>query len=199
MMPESGAAWVAQFPTSNKVADLEPTFQPKVTAFLSALAAAGAHVSISATLRPPQRAYMMHYSWSIVKQHLNPATIPAYVPTAGAPAPVDIQWVHADASGNPDPAGSTAGALAMVQGYGIAGLGVPPALSSRHMTAQAIDMDISWTGSLTINNASGNAVTIASVPRSGINPDLIKLGATYGVIHLLEVMADQPHWSTDGH
>ena len=198
-MPESGAAWVAQFPTSNKVADLEPAFQSMVTAFLSALAAAGAHVSISATLRPPQRAYMMHYSWSIVKQHLDPAAIPAYVPTAAAPDPVDIQWVHTGAAGNADPAGSAAGALAMVEGYEIAKLGVPPALASRHMTGQAIDMDISWTGSLTINDAKENAVTIASLPRSGINADLIKLGATYGVIHLTNVMADQPHWSTDGH
>jgi hypothetical protein len=198
-MPVSGSDWVAQFPTSNSVDDLDPGFKPMVVAFLDALASASATVQIAATLRPPQRAYLMHYSWCIVKQALDPSTIPDYVPQPSGPDPVDIQWVHTDDAGNPDPVASTAGAQAMVQGYGIAGLGVPPALASRHITGQAIDMHIGWNGALTINDASGNAVVISTTPRDGTNANLIQVGATYGVIHLTNVMKDPPHWSTDGH
>ena len=179
--------------------DLDPAFKPLVTAFLDALTAASATVQIAATLRPPQRAYLMHYSWCIVKQALDPASIPAYQPQPTGPDPVDIQWLHTDADGNPDLPASRAAAQQMVQAYGMTALNIAPALASRHITGQAIDMHIAWTGSLTIQDANGNTVVISSTPRDGTNPDLIKVGATYGVIHLIVVEKDPPHWSTDGH
>jgi hypothetical protein len=37
---------------------------------------------------------------------------------------------------------------------------------------------------------------IASGPRDGSNPELIKVGATFGVMKLV---SDPPHWSDDGH
>jgi hypothetical protein len=87
----------------------------------------------------------------------------------------------------------------MVNGYGISGLNVAPALNSRHTQKQAIDMNISWSGTLTINNASGTAVTISSNPKTGMNSELHTVGATYGVIKFVGGNSDKPHWSNDGH
>src|SRR5271154_3851556 len=68
----SGRAWVARFPTSASVADCAQPFRDNLNAFLAALGAAGANVNIAATLRPLQRAYLMHWCWSIVKQKADP-------------------------------------------------------------------------------------------------------------------------------
>jgi hypothetical protein len=197
-MSLSGASWVAQFPTSNSVADLEPNFQAKVTAFLNALSAAGAHIQINATLRPPQRAYMMHFAW-LIARGLNPALVPAFAPATAGGDLVDIQWVHPAADGSPDLIASKAAAVQMNAAFGIANLQVAPALMSRHMTGQAIDMNISWQNTLTIADASATPTAISTLPRDGTNADLIRVGATYGVIHLINVQADKPHWSSDGH
>jgi hypothetical protein len=183
----SGPAWVSRFPTSTSVTDLVNPFQTAVTNFIAALTAAGAPPSISATLRPPERAYLMHYAYAVAKQGLDPSSVP---PMDG----VDICWEHYDASGNKDSAGSVAAAAQMVAAYGIA---YPPALSSRHTEGLAIDMSISWSGDLTINQADGTSVTITSTPRTGAgNSDLWAVGASYGV---LKLQSDPPHWSDDGH
>jgi hypothetical protein len=81
----------------------------------------------------------------------------------------------------------------MVASYGIV---YAPALNSLHALGQAIDMDISWSGDLTIANADGSTAVVTSSPQSGHNPDLHQVGATYGVIKLL---SDPPHWSLTGH
>jgi hypothetical protein len=185
-MPPSGPSWVTQFPTSRSVTDLVDPFRTNVTNFLAALAAASATVTISATFRPPQRAYLMYYSFLIGNNSIDPATAPAH-------DGVDIQWVHLDDSGNPDGVASQQAAAAMAGAYDIV---FQPSLTSRHTQALAIDMTISWQGDLTITDANGNASTITSLPRSGANSDLQAIGATYGVIKLA---TDPPHWSSDGH
>ena len=188
----SGRAWVARFPTSASVADCAQPFRDNHTAFLAALGAAGASVNIAATLRPRQRAYLMHWCWSIVKQKTDPRTI----------APLDgvaIAWAHLDAQGNFDPIASVAAAEDMVEAYGMQGLNVAPALQSNHISGTAVDMAISWNGSLTINKRDGSAVAIASLPRSGMNPDLKTVGTSYGVIKFVGGASDMPHWSADGH
>ncbi len=176
----SGPSWVAQFPTSSKVDDLKEPFRSKVKTFLGALASAGAHVTVAATYRPPERAYLMHYSFFIAKNNLDPATAPPM-------ANVDIEWVH------PDRASSQSAAQQMVSGYDIV---FAPALTSRHTEGNAIDMDITWSGSLTIAQADGTTATISSGPATGGNLALQKVGAGYGVIKLA---TDPPHWSSDGH
>jgi hypothetical protein len=57
-------------------------------------------------------------------------------------------------------------------------------------------MTISWGGTLNIRDFNGKVHAIASGPRNGSNPDLIAVGATFGVIKLV---TDPPHWSDDGH
>jgi hypothetical protein len=112
---------------------------------------------------------------------------------------VDIAWAHVDAQGAYDAAASVAAAQAMADAYGLRKLGVAPALASRHIDGLAVDMAIAWTGSLTIARRAGAPVTVASLPRSGMNPDLHAVGATYGVIKFVGGAADIPHWSSDGH
>jgi hypothetical protein len=182
----SGSVWVARFPGTNSVDDLEATFQANVRKFMAALEAGSATLDAVSTYRPPERAYLMHWSWMIVKQGQDPQTVP---PMAG----VDIQWWHGS-----QPA-SLAGAQAMVTGYGIGSLGVAPALSSRHTERKAIDLAVTWDGTLKVKNADGTETSITSTPRDSTNADLIAVGGTYNVVHFLTPANDKNHWSTDGH
>lgn len=181
----SGASWVPLYPGSSDVADLEPGFREKVQAFIGALKAGGASYRITSTLRPPQRAYLMHWAWMITKKDFDPRRVPLL-------AGVDIEWWH----GNEED--SRTAAQAMVNGYGIDTLLVAPALHSRHIDGKAVDMHVGWTGTLKIRTAGGAETEIDAQPRDSTNPELIKAGATYGVIHFGDVMKDRPHWSTDG-
>lgn len=188
----SGAQWISRFPTSASTVDLASPFRENVVSFISALQAAGATVTVSATQRPPERAYLMHWSWKISKQNYDPQTVPSK-------DGVNINWVHKDAQGNYSAQASKTAATAMVNGYGMQNLGVAPSLSSRHIEGNAIDMNISWSGTLTIAKAAaaGNEV-IETTPRSGMNATLHTVGAGYSVIKYSGSGTDEPHWSTDG-
>lgn len=188
----SGAQWVSRYPTSKAINDLISPFREAVSSFVSTMQAAGASVSISATRRPAERAYLMHWSWEIVNSGQDPRTVPAM-------SGVSIRWDHEDSDGTYNAQQSIAAAQAMVDGYGIQDLDVAPALNSKHIQGLAIDMSISWSGDLTINNANGNAVTITSTPRTGMNGALATVGASYGVIKFVGGAADKPHWSDNGH
>ena len=176
----SGAGWVTRFPTSSSTNDLALPFRTGVNNFIAALRTAHATVSISATLRPPERAFLMHYCYRIALENMDPATVPAM-------AGVDIDWVHRDARGAVNLAASRAAASAMVSGYQIV---FRPAVNSNHTRGLAIDMSINNYANKSINNASGVAVMV----RTAAN--LHALGATYGVHKLA---TDPPHWSSDGH
>ena len=186
-MPLSGPQWVPKFPTSTSLDDLVDPFRGSARRFIAALKAAHATVTISDTLRPPQRAYLMHFSFAIARESLDPAGVPAM-------PGVDIQWLHTNAAGQPDLAASRAAAEEMVQGYGIA---FKPVLNSRHTEGRAVDMTIGWQNKLVIKKSDGTQQTIASLPRTGAgNTDLHRVGSGYGVVKLV---SDPPHWSSDGH
>jgi D-alanyl-D-alanine dipeptidase len=180
-MPElSGPAWVGRFPTSTSTNDLSGNFRNNVDRFISALEAGGARVSISATLRPPERAYLMHYSWRVARENLTPDSVPAL-------AGVDIDWVHTNGAGETDLSVSRVAARQMVAGYEIV---YKPALSSNHTHGRAIDMTITNYVGKTFNDASNKATKVNSAV------DLHTLGATFGVKKLV---SDPPHWSDNGH
>ena len=187
----SGRSWVREFPTSVSLDDLAAPFAKQTAAFIAALRAAGATVSISATSGPADRAFLMHWAWRIVSKGADPQTVPER-------AGIDIEWAHTDDAGVYARDKSIAGAKAMVNAYGMQNLKIAPALTSRHIQGNAIDMSISWAGLLTLNNASGTAVSISTGPRTGMNLELHAVGATYGVIKFLGGDRDKPHWSTDG-
>jgi len=188
----SGAQWVARFPTSTLVTDCVAPFAANLARFIAALEAAGATVAIAATLRPPERAYLMHWCWKIVNASANPQTIPAMTG-------VNVRWDHTDANGAYSATTSKSAAQAMVNGYGMQSLAVAPALNSRHTMGLAVDMNISWTGNLTIAKADGTTTTITTMPTSGMNTDLHAVGATYVVIKFVGGASDKPHWSDNGH
>jgi hypothetical protein len=185
-MPLSGPEWVPEFSTSKKIDDLTEPFRTNVKRFLVALKAANATVVVADTLRRPERAYLMHFSFAIAREDADPARVP---PRAG----VDIQWVHRTSTGGSDARASKEAAARMVEGYGIV---FKPALNSRHTEGNAIDMSISWIGDLVIAKADGTSVTITSAPRDGNNASLQQVGSSYGVVKLV---TDPPHWSVDGH
>jgi hypothetical protein len=176
----SGPQWCTRFPGSKSIDDLDPVWRGRLGAFLSALQKGGASIDISATLRPPERAYLMHWCWMITNLSQAPAAV---LPMPG----VAIDWTH----GGDSRAARTA-AAAMVQAYELEFL---PSLTSRHTVGRAVDMTISWKDRLVVRDFDGDVHYILTRPFDGTNPELIKLGATFGVIKLI---SDRPHWSDDG-
>jgi hypothetical protein len=181
----SGGQWITRFPGSADVADCRDPFRTSLIRFVAALRAAGAAVTISATFRPVERAYLMHWCWMIVKRDIDPTSVPAMPGVA-------IIWAH------PTLQASKAAAQQMVNGYGIGALGTPPALNSKHTARLAVDMSISWAGTLNILDNASRPVAITSTPRTGMNDDLADVGADFGVIKYNGSGVDRPHWSDTG-
>lgn len=172
----AGVEWCALFPTSTALVDLVEPFRTSAKRFISALQTAGATVSVKATYRPVERAYLMHWS-AMLKQPggQDPATVPLMV---GVP----IDWT---CGGNI--AAARKAAAAMAAKYGIV---YPPALVSRHTQRLAVDMSIHWTGTTIVVDAFGNEHDATHLE------DLYPIGKTYGIFKLV---SDPPHWSSDGH
>ncbi len=170
----SGTEWVRRFPTSTSTAGLTPTFQLAVDHFIAALKAGGAGISIAATLRPPQRAYLMHYAWRIARENMSAIQVPAM-------PGVMIEWNHGSAGA------SRVAASKMVTAFGIV---FKPSLASRHTQGRAIDLTITNYAGHTFKQATGDISVVHTAA------ELFALGATYSVHKLL---SDPPHWSDDGH
>lgn len=183
-MEPSGPHWVNRFPGSASTDDLLPEFRVAVTAFLHALREAGATLRIASTYRPPERAWLMHWSWRIANGE-DPAKIPQL-------KTIPIDWQHTQ-NGAPDFTAARAAAKAMVARYGIR---FAPALASHHTRRRAIDMTIGWKTTLPIRDAAGRRHLVTTPPRTGLNHDLIEIAKSFGVKKLLK---DPPHWSDDGH
>jgi len=180
----SGAPWwnanQAKYPNSDKVADLAKPFGDNAARFIKALTDAGASVTISATLRHPTRAHLMRNCWDIANKIVAPQDAPGIPGCA-------IAWDHGDL------AKSRKAAQDMVD---LIGIKVQPALNSLHIAGKAIDMTITWTGTLKIKDAAGTVKSL-DAPRNGAdNKDLHAVGATY---KLLKLVGDDPHWSETGH
>ncbi len=183
-MEPSGLAWVQRFPGSVSLDDLVPEFRDKANAFVRALRAGGAKVRITATYRPPERAWLMYWCARIAKKKFDPAKVPHVKGIA-------IDWQHL-ANGALDPTASRNAALQMQNAYNIQ---YPPALVSRHTQRRAIDMTIGWNDHLCIEDANGKTHLIVTRPHTGQNYKLIEVAKTFGVIKLFK---DPPHWSDDG-
>jgi peptidoglycan hydrolase-like protein with peptidoglycan-binding domain len=186
--PLSGATWwdanQAKYPNSSKLADLASPFREKVIAFTNALKAGGAGISVGSTLRSPVRAKLMLYAWEVANGERAPNAVPAIPGCA-------INWEHGDL------AKSKKAAREMVRKFGI--VRKPSTGLSLHTMGRAIDMTISWTGTITVKDADGAGHSLGA-PRSGENNiALHAIGATYGVIKFAYLPADPPHWSDNGH
>lgn len=181
----SGAKWFdknqKRYPTSDQTSELAQPFRSDFERFQKALKDAGATVKVNVTYRSEERAYLMHYAYWLSKGKIKAASIPAK-------AGVRIKWTH------PTEEESIAAAAAMVKKFNIAH---PPVLDSNHCKRVAVDVTITWAGTLKIKDAAGDIVEIATTPRTGGgNKKLHTVGASYGVIKLV---GDAPHWSANGH
>jgi len=173
---------------SSDTADLKSPFKENVEAFKKALEDAGASISIDTTLRPKERAHVLHYAWQVGKGTVKASDVPVM-------DGVDIIWDHGD------DAKSKAGANEIITAANVAS---KPSLTSRHIEGKAIDWTIEWTTpELKITNKDGVEVIIKSTPHNGGDPgntELHTVGKGYGVIKGLNFNPkDPPHWSSDGH
>jgi hypothetical protein len=181
----SGADWwhanEAQYPNSRDIDDLDEQFRPSVEAFVRALRAAGARISVAATRRDETRAFLMHYSWRIAYEKLDPSTVPNR-------AGLDIQWDHGDEQASRDAARQMAGLF---------GLKFKPALTSNHIRGLAIDMNITWRERLVLRRGDRVIATIEEGPRNGAdNQQLHEAGADG--FSVFKLKSDPPHWSING-
>jgi hypothetical protein len=186
---KSGKSWVTWANTNAKnstsVDDLADPFKTNVKAFIKALQDAGATVKVTSTKRDAKRAYLFHWSWKIGLGKAKPSEAKAMIG-------VDIEWDHGDA------AKSKAGAKEMIDGFGLAvppKSNVAPSLTSNHIAGKAIDMDITWTGNLSVKNKDGTVVSVPFMANPNANTKLHAVGATYNV---KKHTGDAPHWSVDG-
>lgn len=187
----SGRDWIFRYRGSKDLRDLRLPFRGYAEAFIEALRAAGATVNINATYRPPKRAYLMHWAWKIARGRVTAEAVPAM---DGVP----IAWEHYEKDKKYSDALSVEAAREMVCGFQMERLGVAPSLKSRHTAGCGIDMTISWTGDLLIPDAYGELIKIDKLPRTGMNPQLHRVGASYGVIKYNRSGRDDPHWSDTG-
>lgn len=186
---DSGKYWVTwanvHAKNSLKVDDLEANFKPKAEAFIKALEDGGATVNVKATKRNKKRANLFHWSWKISLGKCNASD-------ATALTGVDINWDH----GNDTK--SKAAAKELVTGFGLATplkSVFPPSMTSNHIKGKAIDMDITWEGSITVKKKDGTDVPVDFNSDVGLNTTLHSIGESYGVKKLVK---DAPHWSSDG-
>jgi peptidoglycan hydrolase-like protein with peptidoglycan-binding domain len=177
----SGEHWYKRFPTSDSISTLIPSFRSRVQAFEKALLDAGCKITVTATLRPRQRAYLMHYAAKIDRRIIAAASVPSL-------GGVDIDWVHYTNSG------SLRAAQDMVDAYGLGGN--PVALRSNHIDGTAVDWIITWEGTIQVKDARGRMVSVGSPQIGAFNRQLWAVGKSYGV---LKLATDPPHWSFNGY
>lgn len=188
----SGSIWVSRFLGSNSVETLTPPFKNKVIFFLESMRDAGINVVITSTLRPSERAYLMHWSWKLSRNLVKPQNIPYKTG-------VNIDWVHVNSDGSINFTQSIVAAKEMVRAYGMTNLNVAPSLTSRHTEGYAIDMLLTWHGNIEIKDQKGNTCKIKSLPHDGMNKELHIIGQSFGVIKYHGGSKDKPHWSIDGY
>jgi len=146
---QAGTEWCALYPTSTSLDDLVSPFRENCKIFIAKLETQGCKVTISATWRPAERAYLMHWCCMIAQAKQDPATVPSM-------DGVEIEWDL----GNPE--ATIAASAAMMKGYGIV---YPAALVSRHTQRRAIDMTITpMPADAVAQGASFGVVKLASDP-----------------------------------
>lgn len=193
----SGAHWrkIADdkgWKNSTDIEALSDAFKPKVKEFIQALKEAKKKNSslkfpISTTKRHEVRAWLMHWAWEISK---------GKSPPTNDPHSTGIIWDHGTSAKTKKAAEQMKKAFKMAY---------PAALDSRHISGNAIDITITWSGNLEImNKVDPKPIIINNEPRHGgkegaANPGgntkLHEVGGTYGVKKLVK---DPPHWSDTG-
>jgi hypothetical protein len=184
----SGAEWLeiantCGWTNSTDFSALDPSWGPRAQAFVEGLRAAGAQVHVTAGLRHPNRAFLMHYAWGVAQGQYTPSQANEACRGCG----INIEWDHGATEA------TRAAAQALVDAFGLVH---QASIKSNHISGLAIDMEISdLPASITMNGqtyatqcgASGEAAARSVAP----------IGRTMGVIWFGP--GDVVHWSHDGH
>jgi len=178
----SGIHWVAQFPGSKTTDTLKAGFKEHVEAFIALLEKNGANVEITATYRPPERAFLMNRAGQIMVGQLKPSEADDSLNTG-------IVWDH----GNDAKSRAAATEMCSKAGYDIA---YPAHYPSRHMYHAAIDMTITGLPKKITGLPGKKKADIGTEPAES-NHKLWDIGAKYYKVYKLAV--DRPHWSDNGH
>lgn len=240
----SGPQWCNRFAPAgpseeSMLAELDDNFETYTRNFITALRTASpansssttATVSVRSTYRPAEREYLMYYAWEIANEGLPAHAVPRLWPL---PIPADsIAWSHrASSTGDDVPSASKAAAQSMVDCYDMVARASKPRMNSsetellvdanwalapasNHSRRLAIDMRVSWTGTLSIfypENPENPLVAktpnqpfrevvfptdpaeVASFPDSSLI--LRRVGCSYGVSKLLLPKPDVVHWDS---
>jgi hypothetical protein len=168
---KSGSYWVdwanSNAKNSTSTDDLVDPFKTNAEAFIKALEDAGAKVVVTSTYRDSKRAYLFHWSWKIA---LGKAKAKYATPMTG----VDIEWNH------DNDFQSKTGAQEMVTGFDLAvppNSNVAPSLHSNHTPRKAIDMKITWNGTIKVARKDGTPVDVPFVSDPNKNTLLHNVGA----------------------
>ncbi len=170
----SGPLWCKRFAVSRSLAALAEPFRSNAIAFVEALRFAGGIVTIGTTRVPPERAYLMHWSWRIAAGKTEPASVPAM-------PGVEIDWTH---GGNAEAAHTAA--ILMKHEYAMTSA---PALRTRHTEGRAFDMTIHLGWALLVMDRKNVSWPVAC------QSDIKLIGTRYGVTKRI---GDPQHWSDDG-
>lgn len=193
----SGPSWAGRFRDSSSVGALSGTFRNHVSAFIAAMRHAGIKVRPITTLRPAERAFLMHYSWLIAHRKLSPLRVPHFHADRHH-GPVAICWVHVGAHGANIHA-SIVAARKLATALGVVSMHGAPLLTTLRTEGLSIVMSTTWTSrKITITDATRHRVTIRSAPHNGLNKALIAVGATYLVIHFFKASQAMNDWSVNG-
>ena len=205
----SGPAWADRFPqVHGGLEELKDAFRTDVEAFVAAMKAAGITVHIKDTMRSHKRAYLMHWSYLIMKGGVGKAASVAAEADADRFEGVDIRWSHTKDGGAFDADATVKAATELVARLDLdPKLTVAPARDSRHVYGHAVDMTTEWGGgTIKVLNAKNVPVEITTGPHTGMNPELWEVGKTYKVWHygtwssdMSAPAHDRNHWSIDGH
>jgi|GEM_PF-2476759 len=220
----AASVWAAktEFKASTNLATLKPDFKTKVEEFQTALTDAGASYTVNETRRFPARTFLLYWCVRIAKTSTNTSAVSEYITLAkeqlnneGQKSPgeviiraraadlqrlaeypdVPIKWSH------PTEADTKAGAEAMraVGNYSV----VAPPGKSNHIDGNALDMNVSWSGNISIKKKGATVKTLINTePRrfskgEGLkNEQMVEVGTSYGVINYGS--GDEIHWSKTG-
>jgi len=169
--------------SSHDLGTLAAGFAGPAKTFIDGLSASGAAVEITCTWRHENRAYLMHYAWTLESGEESVAKANSDCQGKG----IAIEWDHGD------PAQTQAAAAAMKKAFGLV---AKPALGTLHKTGEAVDMKITGVpASLTV----GGKTYQAEEKKSGkLDEDKVDhIGRELGVIWYGG--GDYVHWSVNGH
>ena len=189
MLEPAGPVWPPRFPGSQSLDDLVDPFKTSAKNFVASLTGGKIEHVITATYRPLQRAYLMHWCCAIAGYRdkvsgaftqISPDKVP---PMKG----VDIDWTCGG-----DLGAARSAAIKMRTDYGIV---FPAALESNHTKRLAMDLHVLIREGQSMNDAEGKAYVFKR-DGNALDPNLVAIGKTFGCLKLL---SDLPHWSVDGH